>query len=944
MKKKLFSVALIALVSFSLVGCDELDEFLDDLETPDETETVPSDSESSETDPSESTDTETPEHTHNYEITSSVEPTCTEEGSNIYTCECGETYTETIEALGHDYVLTDTIEPTCGEEGSKEYTCSRCDATYTETLEATGEHTWDSGEVTKPATCTEAGETTYTCTTCESTKTEPIEALGHDFDGGTYAHDDTYHWKKCSRCEVEDTNKVEHTWNDGEITTEASCTEAGSKTYTCTVCGVTKEDEISATGHSWGEWTAVTGADTHTRSCSNCDATETKDHEWGSGVVTKSATCTEQGVRTYTCSVCGATKTEDIDALGHTLGSEYYGKGEAWYQYCSVCASYVVVNTPTEAASFTVSDETSLVTAISLGGTITFANDICISKTLALCKDATLDLAGHKLYNETDCYLGNDIITNGCSLLSIRGDISVTITGDGTFDSKENDCFAIDISKGGAASNAEKGPEVTIESGTYIGNIDSIYVCQGELTILDGYFSVKQLYNNSRQWTLNIEDAYYRNGEASIILYGGSYEGFDPSASYSEATLPEGYYSWETGTTEVNGSTVSIYTVEYTPFAYDTPALFGFDVSGTTNYITGGLIGSYTYEGAITTSRNEAAWVSLSRGDGSNGYYMTFDDNGVTKYICIEDVNDYQDLQYETKATMIYWNSEHECWTNEAGTYFLCYNSAYKCLYGSEITGWINSSPIAQFYGLVAPTSLTISGETSVASNRSITLSVTANEGADNFVTWSSSDENTAKVDQNGVVSGVAEGDATIYATSKLDPSVVADYSITVTEASQELVEYSISITPESLAAEYGKTVSDQADISQGTPTSTYADGAVTVTWTGGGTGIKPWTSTSTLPTSIRIYASAKFTVKDGTASVSRVVIEACGSSETSSNLCLSSFSADGGLVGTATDAVKKGNSYYADSVEIVPTSTSMTISRSTAVCYCTSITIYYYA
>ena len=39
-------------------------------------------------------------------------------------------------------------------------------------------------------------------------------------------------------------------------------------------------------------------------------------HSWGSGTVTKVATCTESGIRTFTCS-CGETRTETILATGH---------------------------------------------------------------------------------------------------------------------------------------------------------------------------------------------------------------------------------------------------------------------------------------------------------------------------------------------------------------------------------------------------------------------------------------------------------------------------------------------------------------------------------------------------------------------------------------------------------------------------------------------------
>ena len=59
------------------------------------------------------------------------EPTCTEEGLKVYTCEnCGETKEETLPALGHDYSKEWTVdkEATYYEDGSKSHHCTRCDA------------------------------------------------------------------------------------------------------------------------------------------------------------------------------------------------------------------------------------------------------------------------------------------------------------------------------------------------------------------------------------------------------------------------------------------------------------------------------------------------------------------------------------------------------------------------------------------------------------------------------------------------------------------------------------------------------------------------------------------------------------------------------------------------------------------------------------------------
>ena len=42
---------------------------------------------------------------------------------------------------------------------------------------------------------------------------------GHDFTGGTWQTDADHHWKKCSRCDVTDTESP-HEWNSGKVTTQ----------------------------------------------------------------------------------------------------------------------------------------------------------------------------------------------------------------------------------------------------------------------------------------------------------------------------------------------------------------------------------------------------------------------------------------------------------------------------------------------------------------------------------------------------------------------------------------------------------------------------------------------------------------------------------------------------------------------------------------------------
>ena len=44
---------------------------------------------------------------------------------------------------------------------------------------------------------------------------------------------------------------------------------------------------------------------------------KTTEHSYNAGEITTAATCTATGVKTFTCTVCGETKTQEIEALGH---------------------------------------------------------------------------------------------------------------------------------------------------------------------------------------------------------------------------------------------------------------------------------------------------------------------------------------------------------------------------------------------------------------------------------------------------------------------------------------------------------------------------------------------------------------------------------------------------------------------------------------------------
>ena len=130
---------------------------------------------------------------HEFEFVETVAPTCTEEGYDIYRCECGEEeYRNETNALGHSYALQNVVEATCTTEGySGDWICTRCGETAGtgNTVPALG-HDWSDWTEETAATYLNAGTEYRTCSACGETETEEIPALGSPFpdvqDPGKY--------------------------------------------------------------------------------------------------------------------------------------------------------------------------------------------------------------------------------------------------------------------------------------------------------------------------------------------------------------------------------------------------------------------------------------------------------------------------------------------------------------------------------------------------------------------------------------------------------------------------------------------------------------------------------------------------------------------------------------------------------------------------------------
>ena len=150
------------------------------------------------------------------------------------------------------------------------------------------------------------------------------------------------------------------------------------------------------------------------------------------------------------------------------------------------------------------------------GKTITLLSDVEQNSQLTIGKSITLDLNGKTIKNTEDIW-GDK--TN--AILSITNGAKVIITGNGTIDAKENDCYTINVVKG----------DLTIENGTFYGNVSVVQVQEGNLSVKGGTFDLHQKWEGSSKYLFNCIDDAYADGSANVAISGGTFVGFDPNVS-----------------------------------------------------------------------------------------------------------------------------------------------------------------------------------------------------------------------------------------------------------------------------------------------------------------------------------------------------------------------------------------------------------------------------
>ncbi len=352
-----------------------------------------------------------------------------DKGYGIYECYgiSPAIYINDIDSLVYKYhnhvaatevIVENRVEPTCKVKGSYDEVvyCAICDielSRSTEEIPATG-HNWDNGTITTTATCNVKGVKTYTCEyNPEHTYTEylGINVSNHvntkdiaeikatcttkGSTAGVYCND----CKKYISGHVEipvDTNA--HNWDNGTITTTATCKVSGVKTYTCQHNASHKKTEnlgVNASNHvntknlAEVKATCTTKGSTAGVYCNDCKKyisghveipVDANAHKWDNGTITTVATCKVTGVKTYTCQHNSShTYTENLglNASNHVntrnvaeVKATCTTKGSTAGVYCNDCQKYISGHTEIDAKGHTsVTDKAVAATCTTAGKT-----------------------------------------------------------------------------------------------------------------------------------------------------------------------------------------------------------------------------------------------------------------------------------------------------------------------------------------------------------------------------------------------------------------------------------------------------------------------------------------------------------------------------------------------------------------------------------------------
>lgn len=228
-----------------------------------------------------------------------------------------------VKAVNGNFDINHAMETVENPDGSIHYVCQRCGLIQ----DCTHEHTIykDLGD----------GTHILFCEDCQTAIGDP------QFHNWTYAAGDTEDNHVCAECGAAE----HHFWKEVEGTNTATCTEPGVRTVRCSVCGMEKEEEAEAKGHTLDNRWNYTASE-HYQKCSTCGEEINRGNheyeaEWGDyacricqvlheeicgGTPTiKEATCQKI---VYHCDSCGYDLTE------YGTFDDYHDYVDGFCRYC----------------------------------------------------------------------------------------------------------------------------------------------------------------------------------------------------------------------------------------------------------------------------------------------------------------------------------------------------------------------------------------------------------------------------------------------------------------------------------------------------------------------------------------------------------------------------------------------------------------------------------